>query len=113
MASGVVLAIDQGTTNTKALLVGRDGLPVFRASAPVSLLQPQPDFIEQDPSGLWQSVCEVIRQCVAFAKERAIVGGGHCHLEPTGDGSRMACRSRCSRDRQSHQLAMPALGCNL
>ena len=72
MASGVVLAIDQGTTNTKALLVGRDGLPVFRASAPVSLLQPQPDFIEQDPSGLWQSVCEVIRQCVAFAKERAL-----------------------------------------
>ena len=72
MASGVVLAIDQGTTNTKALLVGRDGLPVFRASAPVSLLQPQPDFIEQDPAGLWQSVCEVIRQCVAFAKEREL-----------------------------------------
>src|SRR5271165_4515509 len=72
MARGVVLAIDQGTTNTKALLVGRDGLPVFRASSPVALLHPQPDLIDQDPSDLWQSVCEVIEQCVAFAKESGL-----------------------------------------
>jgi glycerol kinase len=69
MAGGVVLAIDQGTTNTKALLVGRGGLPVFRASVPVDLLQPHSNLIEQAPSDLWQSVRAVIKQCASFAKD--------------------------------------------
>ena len=71
-----MLAIDQGTTNTKALLVGRDGLPVFRASAPVDLLQPHSDLIEQAPSDLWQSVREVIKQCVSFAKDAGLAVEG-------------------------------------
>jgi glycerol kinase len=76
MARGVVLAIDQGTTNSKALLVARDGLPVFRASSPVALLQPQPDLIEQDPSDLWKSVCDVTKRCVSFAKDAGMAVEG-------------------------------------
>ena len=36
MPSASILAIDQGTTNTKAMLVERSGAPVFRASVPVA-----------------------------------------------------------------------------
>ena len=55
-----ILAIDQGTTNTKAVLVDREGRIVYRASTPLEILQPQPGFVEQDPLALWQSVVQVI-----------------------------------------------------
>jgi len=67
MASAWILAIDQGTTNTKALLVDRQGHTVFRASAPLELLLPSPGYVEQDPLALWQSVCLVMDECVRYA----------------------------------------------
>ncbi len=67
MSSGLILAIDQGTTNTKALLVGHFGTPVFRASAPVALIQPELGHVEQDPLLLWNSVQQVIAECVQYA----------------------------------------------
>jgi glycerol kinase len=68
MAAGLILAIDQGTTNTKALLVDRSGTPVFRASAPVSLIQTAQGFIEQDPLLLWTSVLRATEDCIARAQ---------------------------------------------
>lgn len=62
-----ILAIDQGTTNTKALLVDREGQTTFRASAPVELMQPQPGYVEQEPVALWLSVCRVAEDCVQHA----------------------------------------------
>ncbi len=72
--SDLILAIDQGTTNTKALLVGNDGQPAFRASAPLALLTPQPGLVEQDPEALWQSVLTVIRECIAHSGAGRIKG---------------------------------------
>ena len=63
---GLILAIDQGTTNTKALLVARDGQPVFRASTSLPLCTHHPGFVEQDPMMLWGSVVEVIAKCMAL-----------------------------------------------
>ncbi len=71
-----ILAIDQGTTNTKAVLVDREGRIVYRASTPMEILQPQPGFVEQDPLALWQSVVQVIQPCVRQAQsERAAIVG--------------------------------------
>jgi glycerol kinase len=61
MASGVILAIDQGTTNTKALLVDRSGLPVFRTSSSLTILASRDGFVEQDADAIWSSVLAVIR----------------------------------------------------
>jgi len=66
MPSGLILAIDQGTTNTKALLVARTGEPVFRASWPVALVHGMHGHVEQDPLKLWESVCKAIGDCVEF-----------------------------------------------
>jgi glycerol kinase len=68
MTEGLILAIDQGTTNTKALLVGESGTPVFRASAPVSLIQSPQGFLEQDPLLLWESVLKATGECVGYAR---------------------------------------------
>ncbi|HEV2325254.1 MAG TPA: glycerol kinase GlpK [Terracidiphilus sp.] len=68
MARALILAIDQGTTNTKALLIDAEGQTVFRASASLDLLQPQPGYVEQDPLALWQSVCRVVADCVRYSK---------------------------------------------
>ena len=67
MAKGFILAIDQGTTNTKALLVDATGEPVFRVSAPVPLIHSQQGFVEQDPMLLWDSVVKATAECVAHA----------------------------------------------
>jgi len=71
-----ILAIDQGTTNTKALLVDREGRIVHRESAPLEILQPKPGFVEQDPLVLWQSVVEAAAACAHHAKreDRLIAG---------------------------------------
>jgi glycerol kinase len=66
-----ILAIDQGTTNTKALLVNREGEVAFRASAPLRLLHLQPDFVEQDPLLIWQSVLDAIGKCIAYSRDIA------------------------------------------
>jgi glycerol kinase len=68
MPEGFILAIDQGTTNTKALLVDPTGEPVCRVSAPVSLIHSSQGFEEQDPLLLWDSVLKASGACVAYAK---------------------------------------------
>lgn len=69
----LILAIDQGTTNTKALLVDGEGKVVHRASSPLRVLHPQADFVEQDPAAILGSVDAVIADCVAVGEEIAAV----------------------------------------
>jgi len=71
-----ILAIDQGTTNTKALLFNREGQPVFKSSVAIGLQQPKPGYVEQDPLELWRSTVQVMRNCIAHATQAAakIVG---------------------------------------
>jgi glycerol kinase len=93
-----ILAIDQGTTNTKALLVDREGRAVFRTSAPLHLLQPQAGFVEQDPLALWQSVLEVATACVRHAERgrAAIAGIAIANQRETAVTWRSACNNALS-----------------
>lgn len=60
MSNGLILAIDQGTTNTKALAVDPDGHIVAEASAPMAVDYPRPGWAEQSAAGIWDSVRRVI-----------------------------------------------------
>ena len=80
---GLLLAIDQGTTNTKAVLVGQDGRPVFVASVAVSVTHPQSDWVEQDPMALWASVEQVIAECVKAPGEQRIAAVGIANQRET------------------------------
>ena len=63
----LILAIDQGTTNTKGLLVDRSGRVTVRASRPLAISFPQPGWVEQDAVALWESVLGVAGDCVEQA----------------------------------------------
>lgn len=61
----LVLAIDQGTTNTKAIVVDDAGSIVARASVPMSVAYPKPGWAEQSATDIWASVQSVIAEAAA------------------------------------------------
>jgi glycerol kinase len=65
MPRNLVLAIDQGTTNTKAIVIDREGNILARASVPMEIAFPQPGWVEQDPKKIWCSVETVIDSCIS------------------------------------------------
>jgi len=67
-----ILAIDQGTTNSKAVLVSEKGEVIARGAAPVGISYPKPGWVEQDPRRLYDSVCEAIDACLKAAPDVAI-----------------------------------------
>lgn len=62
---GLILAIDQGTTNTKVLLVDKHGQVFRQAVRPLPQTYPHPAWVEQDPMVIWQSVCEAMDECLS------------------------------------------------
>ncbi|GLQ10468.1 glycerol kinase [Devosia yakushimensis] len=65
MSADLILAIDQGTTNTKALLVDATGRVLQRASVPNLVTYPQPGWAEQSATTLIEGVQQVIADVVA------------------------------------------------
>jgi glycerol kinase len=65
MNETTILAIDQGTTNTKAILVNQDGQVIARGTRSPEVSYPQPAWVEQDPNQLWQTVIDSIGDCLA------------------------------------------------
>lgn len=68
-----ILSVDQGTTNSKAILVSEDGKILARGSCPVGIAYPQPGWVEQDPKRIWSSVLEAIDICLKAAPEPVCV----------------------------------------
>lgn len=72
----LILAIDQGTTNTKALLLSRSGAIVASASRPQAVSFPTGGWVEQDAMDLWRSVVEAAESCMAQVKSAEIAAIG-------------------------------------
>ncbi len=72
----LILAIDQGTTNTKVLLVDRLGAVRARASRPLSIAFPQAGWVEQDARELWASVTEAIDEVLEQESDTEIAAVG-------------------------------------
>ena len=66
-SENLILAIDQGTTNTKVILVNHVGDVVAQASTPVDIEFPQPAWVQQSPSQIWDSVQRAINACLRAA----------------------------------------------
>lgn len=73
MSTDLVLAIDQGTTNTKALLVSADGRVHHQASVPNVVTYPKAGWAEQSATALVEGVRQVIAEVVAKAGRVDIV----------------------------------------
>lgn len=74
MTDALILAIDQGTTNSKALLVAPSGRVLHQASTPNLVTYPQPGWAEQSAIALVEGVKSVIAEVVAKAGTENIAG---------------------------------------
>ncbi len=59
---GAVVAVDQGTTNTKAVAVDATGVALAVASQRVEIDFPRPGWVESDPAALWASTVATLRR---------------------------------------------------
>jgi glycerol kinase len=64
-----VLAIDQGTTGSTALVVADDGRVLGRGYREFPQHFPRPGWVEHEPEEIWQSVQDAVRQAIAAAGE--------------------------------------------
>ncbi len=61
----MLLAIDQGTSSTKAVLVDAGGAIVARGAAAVGCSYPRPGWVEQDAEEIWASVLTAVAACLS------------------------------------------------
>ena len=69
-----ILAIDQGTSSTKAVLVDANGIIIARATAALSSDYPRPGWAEQSADAIWASVQAAIAAIVDQAGSKDIAG---------------------------------------
>lgn len=62
-----ILAIDQGTTSTRAILFDHEGNPCYIAQREVECLFPKPGWVETDALALWVSVIDVVNEVLVKA----------------------------------------------
>src|SRR6516162_7851178 len=62
-----VLAIDQGTTSTRAILFDAAGQIRHSAQIALTQLHPQPGWVEHGPEEIWRSVVSTCREMMAAA----------------------------------------------
>ena len=56
----LLLAIDQGTTSTRAIAFDRELRPVASAARPLGVTHPRPGWVEQDPDEILESVVSTV-----------------------------------------------------
>jgi glycerol kinase len=76
MSDGFVLAIDQGTSSTKCVLLDRTGAIVRTAAAPVAVRYPRPGWVEQDAADILGSVLRASSACLSGISPAAVAAVG-------------------------------------
>lgn len=64
MSAPRIVAIDQGTTSTRAVAFDAQLRPLAHSSRPLAVTHPQPGWVEQDPAEILASVVEVSREVI-------------------------------------------------
>ncbi|MGA8690508.1 MAG: FGGY family carbohydrate kinase, partial [Methyloceanibacter sp.] len=80
---GVVLAIDQGTTSTRAILFDAGGRPLAAAQVPLTQIFPAPGEVEHDPEEIWQSVLAAGRGALRDIGPRSVAAIGIANQRET------------------------------
>ena len=72
MPPPLILALDQGTTSSRALVFDGAGAVVAQAQRPFPQAFPREGWVEHDPEAIWESVVAVAREALAAGE----AGGG-------------------------------------
>jgi glycerol kinase len=62
-----ILALDQGTTSSRAILFRRDGTPIASAQQEFRQIFPRAGWVEHDPEEIWRTQRDVASQALAQA----------------------------------------------
>ena len=78
MGKRYIVAHDTGTGGNKAVIADLSGKVVHSVYQPYGLSYPQPEWVEQDPDELWQTVAQTTRQVIQESgiDPREILGMG-------------------------------------
>ncbi len=68
MATDYILAIDQGTTSTRAAIFNECGHCLSSAAREFRQLYPRPGWVEHDPMEIWGTVATVVPEALAQAR---------------------------------------------
>ena len=84
-APGYILALDQGTTGTTAMLIDSTGAPLWTLNREIRQIYPRPGWVEHDPAELFESCLETIEELLetAEAHPRSILGIGIANQRET------------------------------
>jgi glycerol kinase len=73
-----LIAIDQGTTSTRAIVFGEGLAPLASAQQELRQIYPRPGWVEHDPEDIWQGTVATVRAAMAkagvAAKDVAAIG---------------------------------------
>jgi glycerol kinase len=72
----VILALDAGTTNVKAILVDRQAKVIGRSSVPLAIEFPRSGWVEQSADAVWSAARQVMEGCLAQAADHQVVALG-------------------------------------
>ena len=67
MQDQYILALDQGTTSSRAILFDREGKIVSVAQKEFRQIYPQPGWVEHDPQEIWSTQTGVATECMMRA----------------------------------------------
>ncbi|MPY75890.1 MAG: glycerol kinase GlpK [Alphaproteobacteria bacterium] len=67
MRGGHIVAIDQGTTSTRAMVFDRSRRPVARARHELRQIYPRQGWVEHDPEEIWDATVETVKAAMAEA----------------------------------------------
>jgi glycerol kinase len=70
--SDYLLAIDQGTTSTRAVLFDATGAVRHIARRDLRQIYPRPGWVEHDPEEIWQAVIATCREAIAAAEAMSL-----------------------------------------
>ena len=76
MKRGLVLAIDSGTTGTRAMVFDVEQNVVASAYCEFPQIFPNPGWVEHDPADIWQSTRKVVQDAVSKVDQRELCGIG-------------------------------------
>jgi glycerol kinase len=62
-----ILALDQGTTSSRAIVFDRNGLPVANAQKEFRQIYPKPGWVEHDPEEIWSTQAGVALEAITKA----------------------------------------------
>jgi glycerol kinase len=102
-----VLALDQGTTGSTALVVDAEGAVCARGYAELTQHYPQPGWVEHDPDEIWSTMGQAARAALAGAGITGREVACRRHHQPARDRDRVGPRERRARPPRD-RVAVPA-----